>query len=181
MAENADLKTGVKTGPPSGGGSRPGTPPLTGETGFGAIFSMFNLPYRLWYDSSSNAAAPAPRRSQVGRLRGTCSHAEHSQLMSQCTTGLGRKGSGQLAGRALARQASDGSTADYTAKLEDQVDLLMEEVSGLLSKVGFSAHRLRGLLSCSSPIAVMSRGHRQSGGSCCLICLWRRSPASSPR
>ena len=54
------------------------------------------------------------------------------------TAGLGRKGSGgQLAGKALARQASDGSTADYTAKLEDEVDHLMEEVSDLLKKVGF--------------------------------------------
>jgi len=55
-----------------------------------------------------------------------------------CKTGLvQRNNSGALSPKALARQASDASGADYAAKLEDQVDLLMEEVSSLLDKVGY--------------------------------------------
>lgn len=55
-------------------------------------------------------------------------------------TGLARRSSsGALTGKALARQASDGSAADYTVKLEDEVDKLMEEVSGLLSKVSLDS------------------------------------------
>lgn len=50
----------------------------------------------------------------------------------------GRGSSGALSPKALARQASDASGADYTAKLEDQVDQLLDEVSSLLHKVWYT-------------------------------------------
>lgn len=78
------------------------------------------------------------RQSVWSLLCGTCFPAPAEALLSSAKTGLvQRNNSGALSPKVLARQASDASGADYAAKLEDQVDLLMEEVSSLLDKVGY--------------------------------------------